>query len=160
MRSSTEILTIDSIALDVRNFIEATPRSERPFAMRDFPNGACGDTTLILRTLLGDLGYKDLERVSGQLDSIGEGKWTHSWLACGNLIVDVTGDQFDDGPPRVFVSSASVWHQQFAVFSRCKADLWTINGPEIPALREFYLRLRSMIFSGRHHESRGWGCKG
>ena len=43
-------------------------------------------------------------------------KWSyHSWLQRGNLIIDITADQFEEISEQVIVSTSSRWHENLEV---------------------------------------------
>lgn len=74
----------------------------------DFPRGCCGDTCYLLATYLSRLGLGCFRYVNGWRNG-----FSHGWLVQDEVIIDITADQFEDGPGRVIVSNDSAWHQHF-----------------------------------------------
>jgi hypothetical protein len=84
--------------------------------MKSFPNGACGDTALLLGGFLVDLGHSGFDYICGERGTQADNTWTsHAWLQRGHLFVDITADQFEDAPGSVIVELNSTWHQSFEV---------------------------------------------
>jgi hypothetical protein len=77
-------------------------------AFKSFPHGSCGDTCELLGRYLEQVDSGTWTSVSGQ-----RGANTHAWLEKVGVIVDITADQFTDGPGPVFVSRDRSWHDQF-----------------------------------------------
>lgn len=104
---------IERLAYDLRAVLESLAPS-LPIGLAEFPRGACGDTSLLLGTLLVDHGVAGFEYICGDRGSHDDGTWTsHAWLHRDGLVIDITADQFDDGPGPVIVSSDSAWHRGF-----------------------------------------------
>jgi len=74
-----------------RHAIEACDRSALPITFENFPAGSCGDAALILGKYLEERGFGLFDYVLGE-----RGGRSHAWLQRGHLVVDITGDQFDD----------------------------------------------------------------
>lgn len=100
---------VRELARAFRIAIESTPRSALPIGLAEFPVGACGDATMLLAKYLEEHGWGRSEYI--------EGRWrdgtTHAWLSIGDLIVDITGDQFEGMDCSVFVGRTSTWHVSF-----------------------------------------------
>jgi hypothetical protein len=89
-----------------------------------FPNGSCGEASMLLRTFLKEQGLGTFQYVSGKR----EGR-THAWLELNGLIVDITADQFSDCEEPVVVTSLSPFHESFQGTVRHEAD-YHIWNPE------------------------------
>ncbi len=138
------ITQIEAIAVQVRRAIECLPVAQRPITMSAFPAGSCGDATLLLGTYLKDEGQDGFVYVSAERGIQSDNTWTsHAWLARGTLVVDITADQFPDGPSAIVVSDPSVWHSQFDIEDTYSSDLRTWSGVE--KLLQVYSRIRSSI---------------
>jgi hypothetical protein len=99
-------------AIAFRDGIEMCDRSKLPVSMQDFPRGACGDTVALLGTFLFENGLGEFAYVLGEIGSYGGGNWsTHAWLQRGDLVVDITADQFRDIDDAVIVTTQSSWHR-------------------------------------------------
>lgn len=96
------------LTIAFRNAIEATPKNKLPITFSNFPRGACGDATPLLGTFLIAHGFEPFDYMLGERRSS-----SHAWLQRGNLVVDVTADQFADCDTSVIVSGDSAWHRQF-----------------------------------------------
>ena len=142
------IAQVEVLAMQVRRAIQELPRSQLPVTMSAFPAGACGDASLLLGTYFKDEGLEDFVYVSAERGTKSDNTWTsHAWLACGALVVDITADQFPDGPGPVVVASPSHWHAQFEVCDTHSSDLRDWRGVE--ELLHVYSRIRSSQTKGR-----------
>ena len=74
----------------------------------EFPRGCCGDTCYLLATHLEATGFGRFIYRVGWRDGC-----SHAWLEQDGIIVDITADQFADGPGPVIVTNDSDWHRQF-----------------------------------------------
>lgn len=80
---------------------------------KNFPAGSCGDTTLLLGTFLKHIGYGDFYYKFKEISENGDSK-SHAWLEnAEGLVIDITADQFTDGPGKVVVEVNSKWHQSW-----------------------------------------------
>mgnify|MGYP005984957437 CR=1 FL=1 len=113
-----------------RELTMQTQRNMLPITLQDFPHGACGDTALLLGHFLTERGYGEFRYYLGWR----EGR-SHAWLQSGSVIVDITGDQFDDP---VFVSDRSPWHEGFAGTDEHAANLTVFGGGTEAMLRRAY----------------------
>jgi hypothetical protein len=141
-----DITKISKLAQRLRSAIQSIPSHERPIGLRSFPRGACGDASLLLGAYLADHGFDGFEYVSANRGTYSEDNWTsHAWLAKGDLIIDLTADQFADSPSGVIILKNSVWHQSFEIDHRNAADFRDYTGPGIDELHPFYQRLKSLL---------------
>lgn len=140
---------IVQLAVAMRAAIEAIPISTLPDCMKNFPQGCCGDTSLLLGAYLVDCGHEGFEYVCGERGSRADDTWTsHAWLVRDGLIVDITADQFSDAPRGVVVNAESVWHEQFAVTSKSVSDFRLWHGPGTHHLRSMYSELKPILLKG------------
>lgn len=89
--------------------------SELGITFKYFPKGSCGDTSILLGTYLMDKQYGQFYYMNseiGEISSTGLPVFkSHAWLQNeGNIIVDITADQFPDIAEKVIVSYGSDWH--------------------------------------------------
>jgi hypothetical protein len=89
--------------------------------MADFPSGACGDAALLLTKHLQLVGIWPLIYVCGQM-AIRRRTQYHAWLEYGELIIDITADQFEGISDPVIVTTDRAWHGRFTVTLRVEAD--------------------------------------
>lgn len=138
------IQPIKRLALLLRSAIESTSKEERTACLARFPSGACGDASLLLGTYLEDLSIEGFEYVSAERGSKNDGTWTsHAWLEREGIIVDITSDQFVDGPGPVIVTRDSTWHGTFEVNERLPSTIRAWSG--VDALAGFYERIRKQL---------------
>lgn len=128
--------TIRRLATLFRRAIEATPKSELPNTFAEFPRGACGDATLLLAKFLEEHDCGAFNYVLGE-----RCEHSHAWLQQGELVVDITADQFEDVPGPVIVEHGSAWHVAFAGERRHVANLETYDTPTRERLRAAYRRI-------------------
>src|SRR5437764_756395 len=104
------------MAARFRQAIEAVPHVDRPIALQSFPRGSCGDASLLLGAYLVDNDITGFEYVCGERGDKSRDTWTsHGWLRNGTCVVDITADQFADGPSGIVVADPSTWHTSFNI---------------------------------------------
>jgi hypothetical protein len=133
----SDIPAIAALARQMREVIERIPKDQLPSCMSCFPRGACLDSSLLLGAYLVDNGITGFKRVSGTRGTAtNNSQKTHAWLVRNALIVDITADQFPDGPASVIVSESSVWHNSFEVDECGPSDFRETStcGPDYLAL--------------------------
>ncbi len=131
----------------VREALERMPQQRRPISLANFPSGSCGDTCLVVGTYLHEVcGLPLFDYVCGERGSQVDNSWTsHAWLKKDDLIVDITADQFPDGPGKVIVAEHSLWHQQFETEVPRPASLTLYAPQEVYALLGVYSWLRQSL---------------
>lgn len=130
----------------MRAAIDLVPREHLPYSMKDFPSGACGDTSILLGAYLVDCGHHGFEYICGTRGSQEDGNWTtHAWLARGDLVIDITADQFSDAPAGVIVESPSIWHRQFDPDRPTPSDFREYHGPSMYEMHAMYSRLLPLL---------------
>ena len=131
----------------MRSAIEALPREVLPPPMSSFPKGSCGDVSLLLGAYFKDRGVLGFEYICGARGNHQDNTWTsHAWLSNGALIVDITADQFEDGPGKVIVKEHSLWHATFATEKGQNSDFRAWSGPGTYHLHTMYQVLRPALF--------------
>jgi hypothetical protein len=115
--TNDEISQIKILANRFRSAIESVDRAKLPISFLEFPRGSCGDTALLLYKYLSGHGHERFVYVCGLRDD-----YSHGWLKRGDLIVDITGDQFPDNNQRICVMRNSTWHSQFEIDDESSAD--------------------------------------
>ena len=105
-----------------KNAGEFTPKQFKSERMNNFPKDCCDDTSDLFAHYLF-LNFKiSSRRIIGEYrdDNIGCTCF-HSWLVVNELVVDLTGDQFEDDPSvpikaePVYVGENDDFHKQFTV---------------------------------------------
>ena len=100
-----------------RAAIDACDKSKLSIPFAAFPRGACGDSSILLARYLKESGMGNFDYVSGWRNGA-----SHAWLEQGETIIDITGDQFEDGPGTVYVGRKTCFYSSFDRESRHKAD--------------------------------------
>lgn len=129
MASDNDYAQIHALATLLRSELERMPYRSRPLFMMHFPQGSASESTLLLGALLFDHGLAGFDYVAGERGAYAQNDWSsHAWLTRGDLVVDITADQFEDAPEAVIVSAQSRWHDQFILTSRERADFRLLPG--------------------------------
>lgn len=141
-----DLPVLKNIARQMRAAIESIPFDSLPLQMAYFPAGACMDTSILLGAYLVDLGHPGFELISGIRGNWEDDTWTsHAWLARGDLVIDITADQFNDAPTGVIVKSPSIWHQQFHGETIGCSDFRSWHGSSMQYLYVMYSRLLPIL---------------
>lgn len=111
------VIEIAALAGAFRAALERADRSRLPITFRDFPHGACGDAALLLAKFLEQHGHGGFGYMLGLRDG-----WSHAWLQRGQLVVDITADQFDEIEEAVIAREGSPWHATFEIEDDHPAD--------------------------------------
>lgn len=109
---------VERIAISCRRGLSGLyGRSSSMFA--DFPRGACGPATEIVARLLKEqLGYDGMY-VCGDGHPELSAEQTHAWFEVGNVLIDVTYDQFEGtGLSGWLFARDTGWHAQFKNIER------------------------------------------
>ncbi len=105
-----DIDEIQIAATNFRNAIEAISPS-LGISFDSFPRGSCGDAAPMLGTYLIEQGLGEFQYMQGNYGSEAEENWSsHAWLQSGEIVVDITADQFPDVSDPVIVQEGSEWH--------------------------------------------------
>ena len=117
--SNPELLAPEAVALlqtVVTAFRHACDRIHQqgrlPVNMTNYPRGCCDNCSEILGDYLISRGLAPAVFVKAF-----KGKRSHAWIEVGNLVIDITGDQFD-GRPSVFFDVPDTWVKKWKVDSR------------------------------------------
>ena len=109
MNQSTKVDQIRHYVGKFRDAILSCSRDDWPL-MRSFPQGACGDASILLGEYLHEQGLGVWVYAGRERDS---DLHSHAWLEQDGLIVDITADQFEDVNESIIVTCDRSWHQQF-----------------------------------------------
>jgi hypothetical protein len=105
---------IRASAADFRGAIERCNKRKLGIEFEEFPHGSCGAATELLGKYLQDCGLGEFRYVSGWRHRPGEEQGhSHAWLRQGEVIVDITADQFGEHYGPVVVTTDSSWHDAF-----------------------------------------------
>lgn len=128
------------LASAMRVAFEGATRARLPANLQDFPSGACGDAEYMVAKLLEMHGDEDFDYVLGSRDG-----HSHAWIQRGDLIVDITADQFDDYPAPVTVARSSTWHAGFEGERQHVADFSIYDLYTRTVLLGVFSHLRSLL---------------
>jgi hypothetical protein len=100
------------IALKCRAEILSVPAKERHILFQTFPKGACGGASEKLGQIVADTFNCQVQYVFARR------RWgkfmSHAWITVNGLIVDITADQFKDGPP-VFIGPIVAYEKEWEI---------------------------------------------
>lgn len=95
----SKIEEIRKIATEVRQAIDQLKSENKiesyclPF--NEFPDGCCGDMSIVLTTHLENLGYGVADFICGSyFDEDKEITFHHAWIKLNGICIDITADQF------------------------------------------------------------------
>lgn len=103
-----EIGSIERESAKARRVFESNREYLGKVYFGDFPLGACGNACCILAQWLQSKGLAEVRYICGERAGS-----SHAWLEVDDCIVDITADQFSDGPGPIFVGSDRSFHDQF-----------------------------------------------
>ena len=73
-----------------------------------------------------------------------------AWLQRGNLVIDISADQFEDQNSPVVVMRNSIWHEGFEGTSEGRADFLNYDMRTVSCLGDAYQKIKDIavnIFS-------------
>jgi hypothetical protein len=91
-----------------RDAIERADRYRLSVTLHNFPQGSCGEASMLLGTFLKNHGMGVFRYVCGRREG-----HSHSWIEADGVIVDITADQFPEISERLIVTRCSPWHGSF-----------------------------------------------
>jgi hypothetical protein len=119
----TRLERVQIAASDFRAAIEKCDKRSLGIEFEDFPRGSCGAATQLLGKYLRDRGLGDFRYVSGWRRRAGDTQpHSHAWLRQGDVIVDITADQFEETQGPVVATTDSGWHDAFE--DRQESNAW------------------------------------
>lgn len=142
---------IKTSAIEFRTALMAIlPELDSDVRVSQFPEGACLDIASMLIRYLEEQELGEFQTVSGWYEySCGTLLGSHSWLQSGDLIVDITADQFPDVIEPVIVGTNSEWHEALVERSEPKPDNRFSDANLSSMLKTVYNMVTSKIESTR-----------
>jgi hypothetical protein len=128
--------------LKFRRTIENCDKNLLPASFHSFPTGSCGDASIILAHYLKEKGFGEFDYILG-----GRMGKSHNWLAQGEIIIDITADQFVDNNESVIVTINSEWHKDFKGEKSRIADINIFDEKEKNILLDAYNNILKIINS-------------
>ena len=141
---------IRNAATAFRLAIEGSDRSELSEGFSRFPWGSCGDASLLLAAYLRDEGLGDFELIAAR-GTNGD----HAWLQQGEVVIDITADQFTGFDFAVYVGNDE-WHRQFGEIRTSEpADYHRYDAATASILHWDYMRLKGRTLAHATHYGMG-----
>jgi len=112
--TSEKIVKVNMLSNQFRHAFEQC-RLKLSVCFQRFPNGSCGDATLLLGSYLKDKDCGKFIWVKAVRGRKGKDWTTHGWLKQGDILVDITADQFPEIEEKVIVKTQSEWHASFEI---------------------------------------------
>jgi hypothetical protein len=123
MMKDVSLESVKNRAKQFRAALEVCDKCLLPISFEEFPRGSCDDAALLLGKFLQDSGLGRFDYVCGEIhEGDNHNFQTHAWLQQGELIVDITADQFDEIREPVLVTRDHSWHNRFNAEVRNVAD--------------------------------------
>lgn len=124
---------IRELAIRFREAILKCDRTELPLSLADFPAGSCSDASILLGTYFKDNGINGFILIRGERGE-GSSLETHYWLEKGDMLVDITADQFEDMDEEIVITKTnSEWHRTFDKSVVHEADYRVIAAGDVRA---------------------------
>lgn len=144
MDSSTKLEKTKLLADKFRSAIEHC-KDDLPVPFHNFPKGSCSPVALLFGTFLKDNGMGEFDYLSGaRWQQPGEME-THAWIMQGDLLIDITADQFPEINEKVFLTRDMSWHKKFEIMHQYLADY----RQEEPKLDSTYKKILSVLKQNR-----------
>jgi hypothetical protein len=135
---NSQIKDILAICNRFRNIILQVKDETKMF--QNFPIGCCRDTSLILGMYLEEIGFRNLIYCNREID---QNYKSHAWLLYGDLIIDITADQFGDEFPSVIVNG-KFNHVLYSNHKSCEFDI-SIGSSDLPFLFNDYKKIKAKL---------------
>ncbi|MBS3906642.1 MAG: hypothetical protein KGZ49_06360 [Syntrophaceae bacterium] len=124
---------IRELAERFREAIQKCDRTELPLSLADYPTGSCSDASMLLGTYFKDNGIDGFILIKGKRGE-GNSLETHYWLEKGDMLVDITADQFQDINEKIVITeTSSAWYGTFDRFVLQEADHRMIAASDVRA---------------------------
>jgi hypothetical protein len=138
----TKLIHINSLIF--RSAIEKI-KEKLSITFTNFPRGSCGYTTILLGTYLLEKKLGHFYYTQGDYYK-SHNEWSsHAWLQQGDLIVDITADQFEEINQKVIVTKISGWHQNLNGNIQRVANYKIYEGYSLNVLKNDYTLILEQI---------------
>lgn len=143
------IENIRAHALSFRTAILATKSETTAACLKTFPEGACGDASLLLARYFEENGCGSFYYMSAK--SIND-EGTHAWLERDGLIVDITAaEQFDEIDNMIIRYDRSL-HEHFREIRRAHVNIESYDERTQAMLRGAYKLICTHIAGKQMHK--------
>lgn len=124
---------IRELAERFREAILKCDRTELPLSLAGFPADSCADASILLGTYFKDNGIDGFILIKGKRGE-GNSLESHYWLERGDMLVDITSDQFEEvSEPVVVTETDSRLYGTFDKSILQEADYRVIAAREVRA---------------------------
>jgi hypothetical protein len=107
---------ISRLTQDAVSIRQRLDDAQLPDLMAGFPVACCGTVSEVLSVILKQR-YKRVVYICGEQKKSSGGGRSHAWVQVGDIVVDITADQFDGMSP-VTVTRDSSWHKGWEIRTR------------------------------------------
>ena len=133
MTINNEIYKLKELATKFRTAIMKCKLKTPLISMQNFPYGACGDATLLLAKYFNDNKCGGFYYVLGYW-----GNKSHAWLQKGDIIIDITADQFNSQNTSVIFMKGHKWRTKHKIESKEIADFTKHDSYTVSLLSNTY----------------------
>jgi hypothetical protein len=133
MTINNEIYKLKELATKFRTAIMKCKPKTPLVSFQNFPYGACGDASLLLAKYFNDNNCGDFYYVLGYWENK-----SHAWLQKGDIIIDITANQFNDQNASVIFMKDNKWHSKHTVESKEIADFTKHDSYSVSLLSNTY----------------------
>jgi len=128
--SENEIMMNNLLALTkrVRTAFQNASSTDFPgtsLSVAKFPGGCCDDSSMLLAAYLSDNGITGAKLIHGSQGGNNAELRSHDWLQIGNVVLDITADQFNDtgyANDSIICCENSEFHNSFNLEDKGVAD--------------------------------------
>lgn len=138
---SSVVAEVRAHASAFRSALELLADPQLP-GLRNFPTGACGDSSRLLAQYFRELGLGDWTIVTAWRNERSE---SHAWLIRDGWSVDVTADQFREIHDPVVVVQTSEWHDSWQDHHASGTDVGLSYYHPTAGAAQDYERLRALL---------------
>lgn len=90
----------------------------------NFPEGCCGDTTMIVNHILMNKGFVNVQQVTAQKAKTHE---SHAWTLVNDICRDLTADQFDNFKSRAIILTSKENYPLNKIYPIQTISLWPLD---------------------------------
>ncbi|WP_173910204.1 hypothetical protein [Acinetobacter sp. Marseille-Q1618] len=105
-----------------------------------FPEGCCGDTTMIVNHILVNKGFSNVQQVTAQKDTTHE---SHAWTLLNDICIDLTADQFDGFEGNSILFTTEDNYPLNKIYPRQSTSLWPLD-------REYLFNILNYLENHNH----------
>ncbi|WP_289328862.1 hypothetical protein [Pseudomonas sp. 'CRE Jenny 4'] len=104
-----------------------------------FPAGCCDDSSALLAAYLTDKGFPGALRISGTGGGHRGELGSHVWLKLGQLLIDITGSQFEEySQPEILISEQDAFLSTFEMTDEPEIADYRVKFSGDPRFRGYF----------------------